>query len=233
MRKNRQNINLLLFLSWLLSLVGSAKANDTSGACVWWLLFTFAILVGGSAYIFYLVYVIKQPLGKAHRLQEAEGQEVKEEVKEETKENIQKENRRSRHHHNKSNRSDLEKSKQISDKDNTKMDLMIDRRNYHIDENEVKFKIQDGQSRDLNNSNSTEGKGKNNLDQSQPQFFINHQDSGHSSYGAEKQKLHGVVVVKKKIGEDEVEELDEDRSVEELDLRQNEFIPTKKSTYSS
>ena len=47
-------------LSWFL---GKAKAIDTSGAVVWWMLLVIVALAAGSAYLFYLVYILKKPLG--------------------------------------------------------------------------------------------------------------------------------------------------------------------------
>ena len=53
----------LIFAIALSCFLGKANAIDTSGAVVWWMLLVIVALAAGSAYLFYLVYILKKPLG--------------------------------------------------------------------------------------------------------------------------------------------------------------------------
>lgn len=50
----------------LAKLVHSVRAEGTSGAIIWWIIFTICSLAAGTGYLVYLQYVQKKPLGKHH-----------------------------------------------------------------------------------------------------------------------------------------------------------------------
>jgi hypothetical protein len=50
----------------LAKLVHSVRAEGTSGAVIWWIIFTMCSLAAGTGYLVYLQYVQKKPLGKNH-----------------------------------------------------------------------------------------------------------------------------------------------------------------------
>ena len=231
--KIKQNVFLTVLLLCLFTLIDSVKANDTSGACVWWLLFTFTIVTGGSAYMFYLVYVLKQPLGKSHGLQHADGQEVKKDIKD----NKQKEERKDKHQ-NDINRGGMERPKQASEKDSSKSSQMMDRRNNPINTDEVKVKIEEQANKNLNNQKTVdaaknfinkeliEGKAKENFAQSQPQY-IQKPQSANNPLGAGLRPTLNFGAMPNRINEDEEEESEEEESEEEVEARQNQFIQAR------
>ena len=60
-----RNSKLLVGLV-LAKLVHSVRAEGTSGAIVWWIIFTICALAAGTGYLIYMQYVQKKPLGKHH-----------------------------------------------------------------------------------------------------------------------------------------------------------------------
>ena len=62
-----KNINRLLLVALIsFMLVNDVKADKSSGASVWWLLFVLIALVIAAGYLFYAVYYEKKPFGRGH-----------------------------------------------------------------------------------------------------------------------------------------------------------------------
>jgi len=57
-------IKIILIL--LLTLLKGARAEKSSGAIIWWVFFVIIWLIMSSAYLFYVVYIVKKPLGTGH-----------------------------------------------------------------------------------------------------------------------------------------------------------------------
>jgi hypothetical protein len=60
--RGKEWISFLTFLS----LLHLARAENTSGAVIWWVIFVILALGSSSAFLFYQVYIVKQKLGKNH-----------------------------------------------------------------------------------------------------------------------------------------------------------------------
>jgi hypothetical protein len=77
---NWRNSKLIVGLV-LAKLVHSVRAETASGAVVWWFLFTMCALAASTAYLLYLQFVQKKPLGKHHPNYDGEGSAAEEETK--------------------------------------------------------------------------------------------------------------------------------------------------------
>ena len=82
----KQTHSDLIFFIAMASLIVGVRAENSSGAVVWWVMFSIIALACGSAYLFYLQYIDKKPLGKNHPFYDKELARNQGNAKEEEKE---------------------------------------------------------------------------------------------------------------------------------------------------